>query len=183
MQEVAGSNPVVPTERDRKPFGEHVEGLSHLGTQTCAVEPAVQTDDFEHWRFAEIGGKPFLFQCLREFKHFLRPTAFSERLRSHASTSRAQAQRCGPAVPCSWPRTSIPRSPPATANSAAGLAAGVATLIDGSSRRRVPDRSAAIRELRPGQDVQEPISDLLVFDFQPVEKREDLLVEVLFTNA
>ena len=31
VQEVAGSNPVVPTERDRKPFCENIERLSHCG--------------------------------------------------------------------------------------------------------------------------------------------------------
>jgi hypothetical protein len=30
VQEVAGSNPVAPTRRDKKPFGQQVEGLSHL---------------------------------------------------------------------------------------------------------------------------------------------------------
>ena len=31
VQEVAGSNPVVPTVRDRKPFGENIERFSHCG--------------------------------------------------------------------------------------------------------------------------------------------------------
>jgi hypothetical protein len=38
---------VVPTFFRKKPFGENVEGLSHFMDKSCAVEPAVQTDDFE----------------------------------------------------------------------------------------------------------------------------------------
>jgi hypothetical protein len=41
------SNPVAPTVFRKKPFGENVEGLSHFRDESCAVEPAVQTDDFE----------------------------------------------------------------------------------------------------------------------------------------
>jgi len=34
VQEVAGSNPVAPTVVRNKPFGEHVEGLSHFGDES-----------------------------------------------------------------------------------------------------------------------------------------------------
>jgi hypothetical protein len=37
-QEVAGSNPVAPTVFRKKPFGEHVEGLSHYGNEYCAID-------------------------------------------------------------------------------------------------------------------------------------------------
>jgi hypothetical protein len=45
--EVAGSNPVTPTVIRDEPFDENVEGLSHISDESCAVEVAVQTDDFE----------------------------------------------------------------------------------------------------------------------------------------
>jgi len=38
---------VAPTVFRKKPFGENVEGLSHFRDKSCAVEPAVQTGDFE----------------------------------------------------------------------------------------------------------------------------------------
>ena len=41
-QEVARSNRVAPTHFRNKPFGQQVEGLSHLRNKTCAVERAVQ---------------------------------------------------------------------------------------------------------------------------------------------
>src|SRR6266446_86288 len=44
---IEGSNPLAPTIFQNEPFGEHVEGLSHFRDKSCAVEPAVQTDDFE----------------------------------------------------------------------------------------------------------------------------------------
>jgi hypothetical protein len=38
---------VVPTVFLDKPFGQNVEGLSYFRDESCAVEPAVQTEDFE----------------------------------------------------------------------------------------------------------------------------------------
>ena len=46
-EKVGGSNPLTPTFREIKPFDEHVEGLSHCGEMTCAVEAAVRTDGVE----------------------------------------------------------------------------------------------------------------------------------------
>jgi len=67
------STPVAPTFREIKPFGEHVEGLSHCGNETYAIEAAVQTDDFED---SPLGGvisrNPLILQGLREFKHLRR---------------------------------------------------------------------------------------------------------------
>ena len=37
-QEVAGSNPVAPTQRDRKPFGENIEGLSLREASEVALD-------------------------------------------------------------------------------------------------------------------------------------------------
>ncbi len=54
-----------------EPFGEDVEGLSYCGTKTCAVEAAVQTDDFENSALGRvIGRKPLLPKRLRKFKRF-----------------------------------------------------------------------------------------------------------------
>ncbi len=39
-QEAAGSNPVTPIFREIKPFGEHVEGLSHSGNDVFTLRPA-----------------------------------------------------------------------------------------------------------------------------------------------
>jgi hypothetical protein len=40
--------------------------------KSCAVEPEVQTDDFQQLAFGgHIRDKPFLFQSLRKFKHVL----------------------------------------------------------------------------------------------------------------
>jgi hypothetical protein len=47
VQEVVGSNPAVPTFSEKKPFGQKVEGLSYFRDESCAVERAVQTHDFE----------------------------------------------------------------------------------------------------------------------------------------
>ena len=59
------SNPVAPTIFRNEPFGENVEGLSHCGTKSCAVEGAVQTHDFENSAFlVKIRTKPFLTQAL-----------------------------------------------------------------------------------------------------------------------
>jgi hypothetical protein len=55
---VAGSNPVTPTRRDKKPFGENVEGLSYCGDESCVIKAAVQKDDFEDPTFCGvIGGR------------------------------------------------------------------------------------------------------------------------------
>jgi hypothetical protein len=70
-QEDASSNPVAPTFFRNEPFGENVKGLSHFSDETCAVEPAVQTDDFEDSTLCiVIGGKPLLAKRLRKLKHF-----------------------------------------------------------------------------------------------------------------
>ena len=37
----------APTSFRKKFFGKNVEGLSYLRDESCAVEVAVQTDDFE----------------------------------------------------------------------------------------------------------------------------------------
>jgi hypothetical protein len=42
-QEVAGSNPVAPTQLDKKPFGQHVEGLSPFRAKSYVVQPRVQS--------------------------------------------------------------------------------------------------------------------------------------------
>jgi hypothetical protein len=56
-----------------KPFDEHVEGLSRCKRGTCAIQPAVQTDDFEDSPLrGVIGRNPRVLQCLREFKHLRR---------------------------------------------------------------------------------------------------------------
>jgi hypothetical protein len=36
--EVGGSSPLTPTNVEEKPFGENVEGLSHCGDESYAVE-------------------------------------------------------------------------------------------------------------------------------------------------
>lgn len=68
---------------DRKPFGEHVEGLSPYRDKTYVNERKVQYDDFQDASFfAVIGRNPFLFKALRKFKSlhsqigvFVSPTA------------------------------------------------------------------------------------------------------------
>jgi hypothetical protein len=74
-----GSNPVAPTFFRKKPFGENVEGRSHCGDKSCAVERAVQTRDFEDSTLcAIIGGKPLLLpECLRSSKTFAAHSAVS----------------------------------------------------------------------------------------------------------
>ena len=68
--EVEGSTPFRSTLRDKKPFGEHVEGLSYLRDESCVVELAVQKHDFEDSTFrGVVRSKPLLFQSLREFKN------------------------------------------------------------------------------------------------------------------
>jgi hypothetical protein len=64
--------PVTPTVREKKPFGQQVEGLSHVWDKSCAVERKVQTHDFQD--LPPGGGfcaKPFLLEAVREFKHLL----------------------------------------------------------------------------------------------------------------
>jgi hypothetical protein len=46
-EEAAGSNPVIPTLCQFKPFDEHVEGLSHRGNKAYVIEAKVQTDQIE----------------------------------------------------------------------------------------------------------------------------------------
>jgi hypothetical protein len=54
-----------------KPFDEHIEGLSRYRAKTCAIEGAVQTDDFEDSPLrGVIGRNPLISQGLRVFKHF-----------------------------------------------------------------------------------------------------------------
>jgi hypothetical protein len=63
--------PVAPTVFQNEPFGENVEGLSHLWDESYAVERPVQTDDFQKQTlFGDIRRKPFARQRLRKFKHF-----------------------------------------------------------------------------------------------------------------
>jgi hypothetical protein len=52
-QEKFNSRPVAPTGRDKKPFGENVEGLSYCGAKGCVVEAAVQKDNFHE---STLGG-------------------------------------------------------------------------------------------------------------------------------
>ena len=62
--------PPASTIRNRKPFGEYVEGLSYCGAKTCFDEAAVQPDDFEDLTFlGVIRCKPLLAKSLRKFKH------------------------------------------------------------------------------------------------------------------
>jgi hypothetical protein len=70
---------VAPTSFRKKPFGENVEGRSHGGDKSCAVERAVQTHDFEDSTLcAIIGGKPLLLpECLRSSKTFAAHSAVS----------------------------------------------------------------------------------------------------------
>jgi hypothetical protein len=69
-QKVAGSNPVTPTIFRNEPFGENVEGLSYCVAKVYAVEPTVQTHDFEDSAFRRvICRKPLLAKRLRKFKH------------------------------------------------------------------------------------------------------------------
>jgi hypothetical protein len=44
---LTSSNPVSPTFLRNEPFGKYVEGLSYFRDETCAVELAVQTHDFQ----------------------------------------------------------------------------------------------------------------------------------------
>ena len=61
---------VAPTFFRNEPFGENVEGLSHCGDESCAVEPAVQKHDFKHSTLCiVIGGKPLLANRFRKFKN------------------------------------------------------------------------------------------------------------------
>ena len=46
-QKVAGSNPVVPTIAQIRPFGEYVERFSLFQNESCVVQSTVQTDRFE----------------------------------------------------------------------------------------------------------------------------------------
>src|SRR5208337_66578 len=50
-----------------KPFGEHVEGLSHFRAKNYAVERAVKKHDFEQTTL--LGGKPLLPFRLQKFKN------------------------------------------------------------------------------------------------------------------
>ena len=38
MQEVRGSSPLSSTIGDKRPFGEHVEGLSYCGAKSCGPD-------------------------------------------------------------------------------------------------------------------------------------------------
>jgi hypothetical protein len=70
MQEVMGSSPLSSTLVNKKPFGEHVEGLSYCGVKSYAIERGVLPDDFENSTFFEhVETKPFLCKGLREFKN------------------------------------------------------------------------------------------------------------------
>src|SRR5208283_512889 len=72
-RKLRGSNPFAPTVFREKPFGENVEGLSHCGDKSYAIETGVQKHDFEQSTLRDIiGGKPLLFKSLREFKNFRR---------------------------------------------------------------------------------------------------------------
>ena len=52
-----------------EPFGENVEGLSHCGGESYAIEYAVQKHDFEQTTlFGVVGGKPLLPYRLHRFK-------------------------------------------------------------------------------------------------------------------
>jgi hypothetical protein len=64
---------IPATNLQREPFGEDVEGLSHCGAKTYAVERKVQTEDFEEPPlFGNIRAKPFVGKRLRKFKHLKR---------------------------------------------------------------------------------------------------------------
>jgi hypothetical protein len=72
-----GSNPAAPTLFQKKPFSENVEGLSHCGDESCAIETLVQKHDFEHSPLLEgISGKPLLPWCLRSINNFRRHQLF-----------------------------------------------------------------------------------------------------------
>jgi hypothetical protein len=47
-QKAAGSNPVAPMRQDRKPFGQHVEGLSPFWHKTYASQRKVQTHHLQN---------------------------------------------------------------------------------------------------------------------------------------
>ena len=89
-QEVASSNLVAPTFFRKRPFGEKVEGLSHFAGESCGVEPAVQTHDFEN------AGLAVVIVILLKRLPFARAMPSSYRLRllgdSETSTSRIADQ-------------------------------------------------------------------------------------------
>lgn len=69
--EVEGSTPFRSTLFQKKPFDEHVEGLSYCGDKFYAFEPRVQKDDIEDSTLRRIVRcNPLLPQCLTEFKNF-----------------------------------------------------------------------------------------------------------------
>jgi len=84
------SNPVAPTFFRNEPFGENVEGLSHFGDESCAVERAVQTHDFEDSTLCiVVGGKPLLLPtCLRSSKTFAAHSAVSSHRREKSEDPR-----------------------------------------------------------------------------------------------
>jgi hypothetical protein len=45
------SNPVAPTERDRTPFGENVEGLSHCGDRSYTSTSVFNSQGAIQWSF------------------------------------------------------------------------------------------------------------------------------------
>jgi hypothetical protein len=51
------SNPVARIIFRKKPFGKNVEGLSYFREESCAVELAVQTHNFEDSTFFPRTGK------------------------------------------------------------------------------------------------------------------------------
>jgi hypothetical protein len=58
---------------DNEPFGENVEGLSYCGAKSCAIEAAVQKDDFKNSTLRRVVScKPLLSKGLRKFKNFRR---------------------------------------------------------------------------------------------------------------
>ena len=67
----AGENPSLSAFLQNKPFDQHVEGLSHCGHESCAVERAVRAHDFPD---SPLGGvirhNPQLRKDLRELKRF-----------------------------------------------------------------------------------------------------------------
>ena len=54
-QEAGGSNPLAPSVVENKPFGENVEGLSHLRGENYAAESEVQTADSRQLLFLAPG--------------------------------------------------------------------------------------------------------------------------------
>ena len=86
-----GSNPVAPIQRDRKPFGEHVKGLSCFVAKVYAIEFEVQKHDFQYLTLGgEVGCKPLLDRRLREFKNL-----YTDRRQVSRATSSGSWQAAG----------------------------------------------------------------------------------------